>query len=56
MLAQAALKEAESARLMNFIILPFTIVTVIFVSSFDPSQDTNVTSNFDTYLRLLCHS
>ncbi|KAG4260819.1 hypothetical protein FPRO03_02642 [Fusarium proliferatum] len=30
MLAQAALKEAESARLMNFIILPFTIVTVIF--------------------------
>ncbi|SCN97576.1 uncharacterized protein FFC1_07979 [Fusarium fujikuroi] len=32
MLAQASLKEAESARLMNFIILPFTIVTVIFVS------------------------
>ncbi|KAG5803072.1 hypothetical protein H9Q71_012343 [Fusarium xylarioides] len=30
MLAQASLKEAESARLMNFIILPFTIVTVIF--------------------------
>ncbi|KAF5234775.1 hypothetical protein FANTH_11964 [Fusarium anthophilum] len=30
MLAQAALKEAEAARFMNFIILPFTIVTVIF--------------------------
>ncbi|KAG8674122.1 hypothetical protein FPOAC1_000085 [Fusarium poae] len=30
MLAQASLKEAESARLMNFIILPFTVVTVIF--------------------------
>ncbi|KAF5530337.1 hypothetical protein FMEXI_13625 [Fusarium mexicanum] len=30
MMAQASLKEAESARLMNFIILPFTIVTVIF--------------------------
>ncbi|KAF5577662.1 ankyrin repeat [Fusarium pseudocircinatum] len=33
MLAQASLKEAESARLMNFIILPFTIVTVIFMVS-----------------------
>ncbi|CAG1990750.1 unnamed protein product [Fusarium graminearum] len=30
MLAQASLKEAESARLMNLIILPFTVVTVIF--------------------------
>ncbi|KAF4502905.1 1-alkyl-2-acetylglycerophosphocholine esterase [Fusarium agapanthi] len=30
MLAQASLNEAESARLMKFIILPFTIVTVIF--------------------------
>ncbi|CEI63683.1 unnamed protein product [Fusarium venenatum] len=30
MLAQASLKEAESARLMNFIILPFTVVTVVF--------------------------
>lgn len=33
MQAQASLKEAEAARFMNFIILPFTIVTVIFVSS-----------------------
>lgn len=32
MQAQASLKEAESARLMNLILLPFTIVTVIFVS------------------------
>ncbi|KAF4977976.1 hypothetical protein FDECE_18288 [Fusarium decemcellulare] len=30
MQAQASLKEAESARLMNFILLPFTVVTVIF--------------------------
>ncbi|KAF5590094.1 cytochrome P450 monooxygenase [Fusarium subglutinans] len=30
MQAQASLKEAESARFMNHIILPFTIVTVIF--------------------------
>ncbi|RMJ15789.1 hypothetical protein CDV36_004508 [Fusarium kuroshium] len=30
MQAQASLKEAEAARFMNFIILPFTIVTVIF--------------------------
>ncbi|KAF5024586.1 hypothetical protein F66182_3349 [Fusarium sp. NRRL 66182] len=30
MQAQASLKEAESARLMNLIILPFTVVTVIF--------------------------
>ncbi|KAG5765756.1 hypothetical protein H9Q72_006158 [Fusarium xylarioides] len=32
MQAQASLKEAESARFMNHIILPFTVVTVIFVS------------------------
>ncbi|RGP59555.1 hypothetical protein FSPOR_11237, partial [Fusarium sporotrichioides] len=30
MQAEASLKEAESARFMNHIILPFTIVTVIF--------------------------
>ncbi|VUC36440.1 unnamed protein product [Clonostachys rosea] len=30
MQAQASLKEAESSRVMNIIILPFTIVTVIF--------------------------
>ncbi|SCV51637.1 uncharacterized protein FFB14_12106 [Fusarium fujikuroi] len=30
MQAQASLKEAESARFMNYIILPFTVVTVIF--------------------------
>ncbi|KAF4445376.1 hypothetical protein FACUT_6 [Fusarium acutatum] len=30
MQAQASLKEAESARFMNHIIIPFTIVTVIF--------------------------
>ncbi|KAF5581843.1 hypothetical protein FPANT_8762 [Fusarium pseudoanthophilum] len=30
MLSQASLKEAEEARLMNLILLPFTIVTVIF--------------------------
>lgn len=39
MLAQASLKEAESARLMNLIILPFTVVTVIFVS-FIPTMST----------------
>ena len=33
MQAHASLKEAEAARTMNLIILPFTIVTVIFVSS-----------------------
>lgn len=32
MQAQASLKEAEEARLLNTVILPFTIVTVIFVS------------------------
>ncbi|KAL2671523.1 hypothetical protein Neosp_014113 [[Neocosmospora] mangrovei] len=38
MQAQASLKEAEAARFMNFIILPFTIVTVIFTPlSFLPS-------------------
>ena len=31
MQAQASLKEAESARMMNSIVLLFTIVTVIFV-------------------------
>ncbi|KAG5662001.1 hypothetical protein KAF25_004240 [Fusarium avenaceum] len=30
MQAQASLKEAETARLMNLIILPFTVVTVVF--------------------------
>ncbi|KAI1243892.1 hypothetical protein MGN70_013759 [Eutypa lata] len=30
MQAQASLKEAEAARVMNLIILPFTVVTVIF--------------------------
>ncbi|CVL08288.1 uncharacterized protein FMAN_05094 [Fusarium mangiferae] len=30
MLSQASLKEAEEARLMNILLLPFTLVTVIF--------------------------
>lgn len=32
MQAQASLREAEEARNLNMVILPFTIVTVIFVS------------------------
>lgn len=37
MQAQASLKEAEAARVMNLIILPFTVVTVIFVRYNNPS-------------------
>lgn len=36
MQAQASLKEAEVSRLMNLIILAFTIVTIIFVGSPNP--------------------
>lgn len=36
MQAQASLKEAEEARILNTVILPFTIVTVIFVSIYSP--------------------
>jgi hypothetical protein len=42
MQAQASLKEAEAARFMNFIILPFTIVTVIFVSLASPKPCSSV--------------
>ncbi|CAI4215214.1 unnamed protein product [Parascedosporium putredinis] len=57
MQAQASLKEAESARLMNLILLPFTIVTVIFtplsfLTSLFAVNTTNFPTNDDGEVRL----
>ena len=53
MQAQASLKEAEAARFMNFIILPFTIVTVIFVSSTSSEPFVSVYLTVETPLSFL---
>lgn len=56
MQAQASLKEAESSRVMNIIILPFTIVTVIFVRHVVYDTEDSITNQASCVNRPLCHS
>jgi hypothetical protein len=57
MQAQASLKEAESSRVMNIIILPFTIVTVIFVRHIVYNTKDSITDQASCInARPLCHS